>query len=514
MTEATKKVLFESVLLIEDDLSHAYVIRRALKAFCKEITHTETLSAALEALSKTKFDIIVTDLHLSDSHEVTNIRKLKEGNEVIPVLVLTASTSLKDAVEAMKLGADDFIVKDFGPDFNQILAFSLSRIFGALELRLQKQKLEREMEALRTAIENSADGLAVSDGYQKVVYSNSAYRDFVAQCGGDSTTLQKLFAEPVVNAQSVNQTFQERLASLSPGSVWHTEVALQKTTRQQAFDVSLSVIRAVTRSHVDPPEGSFCGNECVIWVRDISEVKRREKFQREILSTTTHDLKGPLGAILISSELLRDMSGDPKKVSDLSLRVNSAAQSAINLIDEFLSARRIQEGTFILKPSSQDIEALIQRVTQGFQALAEAKSITISILESGHGITWKLDNLGFERVISNLLSNAIKFTPKGGTITISAFERAGTLQIQVKDSGCGMEPAEVQKVFERFSRLEKHSGVPGTGLGLFVVKAVVTAHGGSIEVTSQPDKGTMFDIALPSNPPVNDRGELICLDFA
>ena len=86
-------------------------------------------------------------------------------------------------------------------------------------------------------------------------------------------------------------------------------------------------------------------------------------------------------------------------------------------------------------------------------------------------------------------------------------------RICVEDSGCGMEASEVQRIFVRFSRLEKHSGIKGSGIGLYVVKSIVTAHSGRITVTSKPGKGTKFELALPILPPVNARGELYSLDF-
>ena len=88
------------------------------------------------------------------------------------------------------------------------------------------------------------------------------------------------------------------------------------------------------------------------------------------------------------------------------------------------------------------------------------------------------------------------------------------IQIRVQDSGCGMEPAEVRKIFERFTRLERHIETAGSGLGLFVVKSIVSAHGGRIDVTSQVGHGSVFEVTFPFKAPVNERGELISLDFA
>ena len=125
-----------------------------------------------------------------------------------------------------------------------------------------------------------------------------------------------------------------------------------------------------------------------------------------------------------------------------------------------------------------------------------------------------VDRMGFLRVLGNLVTNALKFTPSGGHVGVVASLHGSDLQLGVSDTGSGMEPAEVQRVFERFSRLERHREVEGSGLGLFVVKSIVSAHGGEIAVTSKVGEGTSIVITWPEAPPVNERGELISLDLA
>jgi two-component system, OmpR family, phosphate regulon sensor histidine kinase PhoR len=490
---------FESVLLLEDDASHALLIKRALKQFASEIVHAASVSEAAELLQSRSFSLIVSDLHLPDSEGTSHIQGLGSLAKGAPIVVLTSSTSVREAVEAMKIGASDFIIKNFDGDFAQIFGLSLARVHLAVRLTRERAKLQREMAALRMAIENSTDGLAVIDGEGHVEYSNTAFQEIIARCGGTLTAIEELFSAPVLKVDKLRADLKKKREELPVGAVWQTEVAL---TKDVAYSLTLSVIGS-SEHH----------NQTVLWLRDISGEKRREKFQREILSTTTHDLKGPLGAIMISAELVGDLVKENKKASDLILRIASSAHGAVNLIDEFLSARRIQEGTFILKPTNQELRSLCEEVLAGFQPVADSRSISLK-LEAEKSQECKVDKLGFSRVLSNLLSNALKFTQKGGQVTVRIFAHGEDTHVQVSDNGGGMEPSEVSKLFERFSRLDKHREVAGSGLGLFVVKSIVTAHGGKIDVTSKAGQGTTFDISFPKNPPVNDRGELISLDFA
>lgn len=495
--------LFGKVLLVEDDGAHALLITRALKNYTPQIVTATSIRKALSQLDGFQPDLIVTDLNLPDSVGLTHIEQLKIAAPGVPVVVLTSSTSLKEAVEAMRLGARDFLVKNFDVDFAEVLGLALSRLYTTLEMERERSRLQREMEALRISIENGHDGLAVLGPGGDVTYSNASYRTFVKLCGGSSEHLLEIAGEAVVKADTLIDNLRTGLGSLQPGGVWHTQVAF-KENKELAFALSLSAIR----------ESATGSSECVVWVRDISDQKRREKFQREILSTTTHDLKGPLSAILISTDLLLEMLPKQDRTSELVIRISSCAQNAVNLIDEFLSARRIQEGTFILKPALQNVSGIVREVAADYFNIAAAKNIQLTCESTDEEAEISLDRMGLVRVLGNLLSNACKFTKKGGKIWVRVRPAQDEVHIEVEDTGTGMEPSDVQKIFERFSRLERHGDVAGSGIGLFVVKSIVTAHGGRIEVTSKVGQGTKFDITFPSNPPVNERGELISLDFA
>jgi signal transduction histidine kinase/ActR/RegA family two-component response regulator len=482
------------------------LIKRALGDRCGSVSHVSSVSDGLSAVERGEFDLIVTDLNLPDSAEVRHVEALRSRVPATPIVVLTSSTSLHDAVAAMRIGARDFIVKTFDRDFKDILSISLERLHAAVQNDEARRKLEREMGVLRSAIENGDEGLAIVSTTGLILYANSAFRGFARRCGGDDVSLLSIFSELINKSPALRDGVREKLERLSGGAVWTTELTLREGS-DQAFDLTVSMVES--GGSVEAPI-----REAVVWVRDRSELKRRERFQRELLSTTTHDLKGPLGAILLSSELLRDTLKDGGKTAELALRIGSSAQGAIHLIDEFLSARRIQEGSLILKPTPQPMGELLEAGLADYTTIAAARRIDLSVKDlTPAGTRVEVDRMGFLRVLGNLVTNALKFTPSGGRVGVEARLEDGDLAVQVTDTGSGMEPAEVQRVFERFSRLERHRDVEGSGLGLFVVKSIVSAHGGEISVTSKAGEGTTFVVNWPGKPPVNERGELISLDL-
>ena len=497
--------LFKQVLLIEDDSSHALLVKRALKGFVGVVEHCTNMGEALKRAASINPDLIISDLNLGSDVAARHFPELQEHTGKTPIIVLTASTSLTDAVEAMRQGARDFIVKNFDKDFAEILGFSLQRLAGALRLEGEQRQLQHQLRILQVAIENSADGLAVVETEGRVSYCNSAFSRYVERCGGNAHEVATLIGEAVKDAPQVKKQLVDQLKSLQVGGVFQTEVSF---VGQKDFAIDLSLV--MIQDHTIDGEAL---DRYVLLMRDISEQRKRERFQREILSTTTHDLKGPLGAIMSSAELIPQFIADSHKVEQIALRVGSSARTALNLIEEFLSARRIQEGSFILHPKEVELEKIVSEAIADFSNMATVRGISVEFHNGAQNMSGRVDSIGLTRVVSNLLSNAIKFTPKGGRIEVSLGTSSSGFNVKVSDTGSGMEPNEVKQLFGRFSRLDRHQEIGGTGLGLFVVKAIVSAHGGNINVTSAVGKGTTFEVNFPAEPPVNERGELYCLDF-
>lgn len=497
-----KDPLFSSILLVEDDLAHAMLIRRALSRYCPQIEHVKSVGEGREALrQRSSYSLIVSDLNLPDSRSpTTTVQTLREASSDIPILVLTSSQSLRDAIEAMRSGASDFVVKQFDHDFPEIIGLALSKLFTRMEIERERRTLERQMNALRLAIENSSDGLAVVSREGDIRYSNSAFltltSDWRIENSQLPSKLEDLLSYRVKGSDVLMTSLRSFLRDMSVSSIWRVGIELANTPAV-AFDFSVSVIAEQ--------------GDAVAWIRDTSDVKRREKLQRELLSTTTHDLKGPLHAILLSTELIKTREGDEKLVDLVIPRIASSAHNAINLIDEFLSARQIEEGALILVPSDADVTGLVTDTLAEFEPSLHSKGLTVnqSIEDVGN---WFLDGTAFRRVLSNLISNAVKFTPRGGSVDITVQMRDEHLRVTVKDSGVGIDPNQANKIFDRYKRL--HQGAfSGSGLGLFIVRSLVSAHGGSLEVASRIGEGCAITSIWPRNPPINAAGELISLDL-
>lgn len=497
--------LFRTVLLLEDDDSHALLIKRALTAAVTEITHVRTCAEALAAIPSSKPDLIVTDLNVPDGSGPEILPKILNAGGEVPVIVLTSSTSLRDGIDAMKLGARDFIVKNFDKTFADVLHFALSRIFASVTLEAERRALREDVQTLQSAIASSNDGFAVLDVEGKPRFFNAAFKNTLTLCGGTESSLVSIDPDKISHGSEIKQSISEQLGNLRSGRTWQTEISL-KAPSDGAFELYLAGVKGEGRSSSSPA--------AVVWIRDIRDRKRRERLQKELLSTTTHDLKGPLGAIALSCDVLLEHTIPQDRSKELIQRIASSAGNAINLIEELLSARRIEDGSLVLKPRMQEVSPLVTRVVESLEVNATSRGLALSAVLPAEPCMGNVDTLGFERVVTNLVTNAIKFTPKGGRVVVELRNAPAGVEVRVTDTGQGMDPHEVQRLFQRFSRLSQHAGTPGTGLGLFIVKSIVNAHGGRVEVVSAPGAGSTFALFFPKDPPVDARGEALCLGGA
>ena len=310
--------LFDLVLLLEDDMSHALIIKRALARYAREILHVQTLAEAVAALEQHRPDLVVSDLRLPDASGPAAIAGISGSERSLPLIVLSSSTSLKDAVEAMQLGARAYIVK------------TSARISeGPPAVAGLRGAAARARNTLRVAIENSNDGLAVVDAAGRVHYANASFRSFAKRCGGCAEDLARMFSPAVNKHEELADSVRAHLRELAPGAVWHTEVTLT-ADQAAAYDLSLGA-----RAQARAPRG-------IAWYG--ARHKRGQApraLQREILRPprTIPADRGDLALL----GLLKDMSAEGERSYEIALRIGSSAQGAINLIT-VLSARLLREG--------------------------------------------------------------------------------------------------------------------------------------------------------------------------
>ena len=502
------------ILLIEDDESHAFLIKRAITEVCDKFLHFDTLEKAKEFITKNIIDtsesvsIILTDLRLYGSNPKVTVSRIKEFSENIPIIVLTSSTELTDAVDSLKNGAKDFVIKSFDSNFSEVISHSLKRAYQTFLIEQASLEKDKQIKILKVGIEQSVDGFAVFDSKGFIQYSNNTFESFLNHFKiNKKDNFFYFFSLIFDGGEKYIQEIQNSFL-INQNTSWNFEIKTQDENSISWFEMIILILQT-----------DLSQNESMtfsIAIKNISKIKHREYIQNKILSSTTHDLKGPLGSVLMASEMISEIANrnisdsitninnkEFQDVNNLSLRIGASAQKTINYIEELLSASKIEEGMYIIRPENLDVKEVLIETIGDFKSIATSKSInlTLECIENDSKIIWPLDKIAIERILSNLISNSIKFTPKEGDVKVTLRcqkDRNGVelLIMGVQDSGCGINPADISKIFENYKRLEKHSQIEGSGIGLFTVKNLVKSHNGEIEVFSVIGKGTEFRITF------------------
>jgi PAS domain S-box-containing protein len=242
---------------------------------------------------------------------------------------------------------------------------------------------------------------------------------------------------------------------------------------------------------------------------DITERKNLEdnlrsavELRDEFMSIASHELKTPLTALSMQIQLLNEISSsgkalDPAKISDLSKRAYIAIRSLVGLLNDLLDVTRIRVGKLKMVKKEMDLKEVTLKALECFQEETQRKGISV-ILKAGQPVLGIWDPNRIEQILSNLLSNAIKYGEgKPIEVTIMADYSSNHARIMVKDYGMGVASEMQTKIFERFQRAVSGETISGLGLGLYIVRQIAEAHGGSIRLESEPKNGALFIVELP-----------------
>ena len=237
----------------------------------------------------------------------------------------------------------------------------------------------------------------------------------------------------------------------------------------------------------------------VLVFNDITKEKEMEKLKADFVSMITHDLKNPLNTIILNSTfMLEKFQNDFENSESNFLRmINESGKKILRIIEDFLSVSMIEAGMLKLNIEKVDFGKFLSLMIYAFSSHADDKGLKIKTEISKELPLVCADRFQLERVVDNILSNAIKFTPEGGSIKITAFEKGGMVHTSIADTGIGISKEDLPNLFNKYYRSQGASNIKGTGLGLSIVKSIINAHKGKIILKSEEGKGTIFTFQIP-----------------
>lgn len=224
--------------------------------------------------------------------------------------------------------------------------------------------------------------------------------------------------------------------------------------------------------------------------------QRIEELRREAVSALSHDLKNPLSAIDGYAEMVAEAT--PVARDDYMRRIRQSARQALDLVHNELDAAAVEGRGMVVHRERVNLNELVENVVDVYRASAAAKGVRLTAAPVGHRIILSADPQLLSRAIGNLVSNAVKYTDTSGQVEITTASQAGLVMVSIRDSGCGITPATQARLFQKYSRLATGTAVEGSGLGLYIVRRIAEAHGGSVGVISDAGQGSTFTLSLPS----------------
>lgn len=479
----------QMLLLVEDNPADVHLISTALSyADSQQFTlvHVERLSVALSWLEKKQFAVILLDLSLPDSWGLDTIKQIQPHAPHVPVVVMTGSDDEELAIKALQEGAQDYLVK------GQVEAHTLMR---ALRYAIERHRLREELQASEkryyNLFENASDAL-LSFTLEGIV--TDVNHQLEALVGYSREEIIKQHYSKLFTSASTTM-IEERLrcvpteehdSHLSP--IMELEVV-----RKDNVAVPVEVRDNILNDAQGQPIGVF------VMARDISARKALEQQRAEFLAMLTHDIKNPLTALIGYTDYLlaTTAKGDFSKHGEVLPWMKSNAFTILSLANNYLDLSRIEDKQLTLDKKLVDLHEILSQIGQQYAGEARHREIAFEVQLQKQPCWIEGDRLALERIFTNLIHNSLKFTPKRGQITLSSVVKHGEIVVMVADTGPGIAPAEIPMLFQKYRRAPGVRRPEGTGLGLFIVKTLVEAHQGRIEVESTLGAGACFRVFLP-----------------
>ena len=244
------------------------------------------------------------------------------------------------------------------------------------------------------------------------------------------------------------------------------------------------------------------GDEVGIVVEDLTEAARVDAVRRDFVANVSHEIKTPVGAIALLAEALREANDDPAAVSRFVDRIAAESARLSRLVQELLDLSRLQGGGPPQQMSRVELHSLVDDTLAGLRDRAAVKDVSVHVTCPAE-VAIVGDHAQLAMALANLVDNAVNYSERGTNVQVVVRTVEDVVEIAVKDEGIGIERAELDRIFERFYRVDpaRSRETGGTGLGLAIVKHVMNNHGGEVTVWSSPGVGSTFTLRVPSAEP-------------
>jgi len=487
------------VLVVDDERDIREGASRILARLGLSVRTAASGGEGLELFAAQPCELILLDLKMPGIDGMDVLRSVRGRSPDVLVIVITGFATLETAVDAMKEGAYDFLPKPFTPDQ---LRLTVRRALERVNLRREAARLAAESRRSlrdvateksrsRVLLELLDDGVLVVNREGRVVLCNPKAKELLGI--DDAVAENASFADI-----SQSSTCRDLVAAACRGEL--------PASGPRAVELCLEGDRTLLARARPVPGEDGQADGAVLVLTDVTEYRRLDRLKSEFVAKVSHEIRSPLASIhqQLASVLYELVDGDPDEQRRVVTRARDRTRGLITLASDLLDLSRLERRTGPPAGVECDLVHAVEAAAEVVRPQAAEKNITLELRPPAQPVRLRADSCDMESVFLNLLTNAVNYTPAGGRVTVSAAVEPGWIAVSVADTGIGIAPEDVQRIFERFYRVknEQTRYVIGTGLGLAVVQGIVTSYGGSIAVDSQPGVGSTFTVRLPvASPP-------------
>jgi two-component system phosphate regulon sensor histidine kinase PhoR len=362
---------------------------------------------------------------------------------------------------------------------------TLEQAIDALHARhtAQNAQLTQEARTLTAVLDGMIEGIWVTDAEGTIVRHNDALREML-QPGNGGIVGQRPLA--LIRNEELNDAV---LLACREGTSSRLELTLEGL-----FPRTLAI-------RVTPLGRDLPGSAAVF--HDITELRRLEKVRKDFVANVSHELRTPITAVRGYAETLQSGAlQDPGVAAKMVEIIHRQSERLSELVEDLLELSRLESREVKLTLTRVPLAVAASRAAETVKPKAAGKSIHLELHVPPEMVA-RADERAIEQVLLNLLDNAVKYTPEGGRVEVHGSLEDGRCVVRIKDTGVGIEPRHLPRIFERFYRVDKGRSrdMGGTGLGLSIVKHLMGAMEGEVKVESQPHVGSVFAIFLPVAPP-------------
>ncbi len=490
--------MFEGVqiLLVDDDPKMRRAAVRALAGKGWAVTEATTGAQALAILRRGGDFVVLLALVLPDMDGRDLVARIAAAHPDMPAVIVSGADDVAVAIDAMQRGAWDYVVARARGSHLAHLPHVVARTLERRQLVRDRNHYREEMEALAVALRGTTDGVAMLDPMGRIAFVNRALAQ--AWKRAEAEVVGRLLGEFVyVPGEQID--LDDVLSAIGERGRWSGELRTRGIEPPQGvWDVTLTPLH-----FPEPAPGGAPGEvrSAVGIFRDVSEKHALEELRADFLSMVTHDIRVPLTVILGYTEMLTDPEPPPDQIPpDILTRIRESGETIHALVCNFLDLSRIEAGRMTLDRRPFDLVAMLSHAVEHYESTARRKGVRLAF-EAVPLPPLVADESQLQRVVANLLGNAIKYTPSGGSVTVSTAPENGRFAVAFRDTGRGIPADEIPHLFERYRRVREAKRTEGTGLGLFIAKTIVEAHGGDILIESALGKGSTFTVLLPASHP-------------